>query len=288
MGQVRWRRRVGGGAVLLLAAVAVGCSSGDGGGTAASSTTRRATTTTTAPARWTGAVGTAQAVDGNYRQGIAEVDDGWVFTTKNALYRTDEAFHEAASFHSAIPAALASKGYDHMGDPDVADGKIWVPLERADKARAEQVIARFDVTTLEFVDAFEVPQHHASFVTVDDDGTVWSSDQFSDDALTRYRLRGDRLVPLRPLRLSQTVDKIQGGDVVDGAVWLSTDDATNGVYRVDPATGRVDGIGSAGHVDGEGEGIDAGLDADGFVLSVLVADEAIVPMWVVPIRPSSE
>ena len=64
------------------------------------------------------------------------------------------------------------------------------------------------------------------------------------------------------------------------------DDDHNGVYRVDLETGEVQDLGTAGHVDGEGEGIDA-TDLGGALLHVLVADEAIVPMWVVDLEVAS-
>ena len=132
-----------------------------------------------------------------------------------------------------------------------------------------------------------VDQHHAAFVTVDDDGTVYSVDQFAtDDTVLRYRWSGERLSPVEPLRMSRSLERIQGGDVADGALWLSTDDATNGVYRVDLATGEVTALGSAGRVPGEGEGLDA-ADLPAGPLRVLVADEQLVPMWLVDLTVAS-
>jgi hypothetical protein len=78
--------------------------------------------------------------------------------------------------------------------------------------------------------------------------------------------------------MSRFVDRVQGGDVVGGAVWLSTDDDANGLYRVALPGGRVDALGSAGHVDGEGEGIDATKLASGR-LHVLTIDVMVTPVW---------
>jgi len=61
---------------------------------------------------------------------------------------------------------------------------------------------------------------------------------------------------------------------------LSTDDAHDGVYSVDLGTGVVQRLGSIGHADGEGEGIDATPTASGD-LHVLSADVKIVPMRVI-------
>ena len=78
--------------------------------------------------------------------------------------------------------------------------------------------------------------------------------------------------------MSQVVDRVQGGDVVAGAVWLSTDDDANGLYRVALPGGRVEPLGNAGHLDGEGEGIDATKLRSGR-LHVLTVDVMVTPVW---------
>src|SRR6266511_3863957 len=56
------------------------------------------------------------------------------------------------------------------------------------------------------------------------------------------------------------------------------DDDANGIYRVDLASGKVDQVGSAGHLDGEGEGIDATELTSG-TIHTLTVDAAITPVW---------
>lgn len=275
-------------ATVVAILVVAGCSSSDdaddeAGDTSTTATsTTEATTTTAVPAF---GVATETEVDGNFRQGLAASGDGWIFVTNKTIYRTDGSFVQTEDLQDAIPPDLASQGYDHLGDPDVVDGVIWVPVERPDKDEARQATARYDVETLEVIDWFEVEQHHNAFVTVDADGVVYSADEFGDDAIVRYRVVDGEVEQLDPLPLSRFVDRIQGGDVAGGALWLSTDDERNGVYRVDLETGEVTEVGSAPPVDGEGEGIDA-ADGDPATLHVLVADEAIVPMWVVEMAPA--
>jgi len=272
--------------VAAAAAVLAACSGSSSGSEPATTTIAdRATTTTTTTAEQTfrATVTTEAEVDGNYRQGLARSGDGWIFVTNDAIYRTDASFEETDAQRDAIPADLAAQGYDHLGDPDVFDGLIWVPVERADKDSGQQVTARYDEETLEFVDSVVVEQHHNAFIGVDEDGMAYSADEFSDDSVVRYRIADGKVVPQEPLELSQTVERIQGGDVIDGALWLSTDDDHNGVYRVDLETGEVQDLGSAGHIEGEGEGIDA-TDLDESTLHVLVADRAIVPMYVTDMR----
>jgi hypothetical protein len=120
-------------------------------------------------------------------------------------------------------------------------------------------------------------------VTVDPTtGVAYSMDRFGGDALLRYDV-GDGWRPQAPLKLSTLIDRVQGADIRDGAVWLSTDDATDGVYRVDLATGKVAALGSIGHVDGEGEGIDASPSSKGD-LHVLSIDVKVVPVRLIELR----
>jgi len=178
----------------------------------------------------------------------------------------------------AIPAEWAARGFNHIGDIDVAGRYVYAPYEQPDYERGEQAIARYDVKTLAFVDAVTVPQHEASFITVDPKTMIaYSMDRFGGDALLRYDVRKG-WKQLRPVRMSQFVDRVQGGDVVGGAVWLSTDDDANTLYRVALPGGRVDALGNAGHVDGEGEGIDATKLGNGR-LHVLTVDVAFTPVW---------
>jgi len=305
-------RVVAAAAGLLLVSMAAGCSSGGSSGGSSGSldwtpvpsggvgttpgSAGGATNTTTgstsgstpgsAPAtRFTATVTGQVAVNPGIRQGVARAADGtgWVLSTNNALVATAEDPQvERGKADPAIPADLAAKGYDHVGDVDVDAGILWAPIEKDDKASGTQVIARYDPVTLAYVGAQEVPQHHASFVAAAD-GIVYSADFFDDDAITRYRWDGTTLQPLAPLAMSTTVKRIQGGDVADGALWLSTDDESNGLYRVDLTTGEVQALGSVGHVEGEGEGIDATPRPSG-LLHVLVGDEASIGMWLVDVR----
>ena len=88
--------------------------------------------------------------------------------------------------------------------------------------------------------------------------------------------------------MDRTIERIQGGDIADGAMWLATDDDENGVYRVDLETGEVTMLASMGHTpEGEGEGIDA-TDLPSGLLHALVADEEVVPMYVVDFKVTTE
>lgn len=215
-------------------------------------------------------------VDPAYRQGLARVGNGWLFSFNDGLFLTDDALTQTAKAIPAIPPEWKQRGYDHIGDVDVVGDTIYVPLEQPNTKVGEQAMLRYDAKTLAYRDGRNVAQHHNSFVTVDDaSGIAYSMDQFGGRFLLRYDTR-DGWKPLAPLRLSRRVDRVQGGDVRDGAVWLSTDDATDGVYRADLKSGAVQSLGSVGHVDGEGEGIDATPTPAGD-LHVLSMDVKVVP-----------
>jgi len=217
-------------------------------------------------------------LDPVYKQGIARAKRGWVLSGTQVLALVDDRLQDVKRVTDAIPPDWAARGYDHIGDVDVVGRYVYAPYEQPDYERGEQAIARYDAKTLAFVDAVTVPQHEASFVTVDPKTMIaYSMDRFGGDALLRYDVR-KHWKPLAPVRMSQFVDRVQGGDVAGGTMWLSTDDDGNTLYRVTLPGGRVESLGNAGHVDGEGEGIDAtklGRDR----LHVLTVDVNIAPVW---------
>ena len=213
-----------------------------------------------------------------YQQGIARVKGGWVLSGTNALARVDDHFRPQVTVNPAIPTEWRVKGYNHVGDIDVVGKYVYAPWEQSDFTKGEQVTARYLVKTLKFVDAVVVAQHENSFVTVDAKAQIlYSFDNFGGDAFLRYDLH-ESFAPLEPLAMSVFVDKVQGADVRDGAIWLSTSDPTNGLYRVDLETGRVDALGSAGYPGGEGEGIDATPLRSG-LLHTLTIDAAGSPVF---------
>jgi len=249
-----------------------GCASSDEtteGGPAADETT-----TTSAPLVAATRTG-ERTVNPGYRQGVASLPDGgWVFSGTTVLARTDRDLVQAVADTTAVPDQFAPDGYDHVGDVDVTDGVLYVPLEQPDYGRGEQLMACYDPTTLAYQDSQPVAQRHNSFVAVEGD-RAYSMERFSGDAILVYAV-GDSCTfePLAPIQLSATVRRVQGADVADGALWLSTDDDARGLYRVDLDSGSVAPIGTLGHVrdEGEGEGIDATPRPKGLLHAVNIVD----------------
>lgn len=267
--------------VCVVALVVVSCSSNNtaappAAGSGATGTTAPATTTTVAPVQAT--LTSEVEVSGAYRQGVARVPDGWVFSTNLALYRTTEDPADVTvKNEAAIPPDWTAKGYNHIGDIDVVDGIIYAPIEQPDYDRTVQAMFRYDATTLQFLDGVEIKQRENSFVTVDPSTlTAYSMMEFGGKAFTRYDIKAG-WKPLEPMPMTMLVDKVQGADIADGALWLASDDDKKGLYRVIMASGQTDQIGTVGHLDGETEGIDSTRLPSG-LLHVLSIDAKLLPV----------
>ena len=155
----------------------------------------------------------------------------------------------------------------------------YVPFEQPDYTTGHQVTARYDARNLRFLDAVVVPQHENSFVAVDPATRIaYSMDHFDGTELLRYDV-ARRWKRLPPLRLSTVLHHTQGADVTAGAVWISTSDPGNDLYRVSTKTGHVDLIGQIVDPLGEGEGIDATQLASGG-LHAMVLDPDMTKVWV--------
>jgi len=221
-----------------------------------------------------------------FNQGIARVPGGWILSGTHSpapltdiLVRANDDLVPQAQNAGAIPADWRAKGYNHIGDIDVVGDVIYAPFEQPDYSEAVQVTARYNVSTLAFMDAVELPQHENSFVAIDQRTmTAYSMDHFDGDSLTRYHVSDWK--PLSPLKLSRTLNKTQGAAVSGGNIWISTSDSDNSIWRVDLASGQVELGGTLGHKGGEGEGIDATPTPAG-ALHGMVVDPALAPVYLV-------
>jgi len=220
-----------------------------------------------------------EEISAAYSQGIARIKNGWIMTARFQIARVDENFEEVKTNRDPIPPELKTEGYNHVGDIDVVGKLIYAPLEQGDYTRGEQVTAIYKVKNLKLVEFIRVPQNENSFVALDPETMIaYSFMDFSGQELLLYDVEDD-WAPLDPIPMSMFVDRVQGLDIADGYAWLMTDDATNGLYRVDLETGETVLLASVEPVPGEGEGIDA-TDLDSGFLHTMVIDENNAPVYV--------
>ena len=221
-----------------------------------------------------------------YNQGIARIRHGWILSgtlspipDTDIIVRTDEQFDVVERNDAPIPEEWRAQGYVHVGDIDVVGKVLYAPFEQPDYPKGHQVTARYDARTLQFLDAVELDQNENSFLTVDPSTRIaYSMDNFDGDALLRYDV-AHKWKPLRPLKLSMPLEHTQGASIADGAVWISTSDAQNDIYRVNMKTGHVDVVTQITDPPGEGEGIAVAKLPSGY-LHVLVIDPDMTKVWV--------
>lgn len=192
-------------------------------------------------------------------QGLAHDGQSWFFSWRYGLQRTDAQYRAEAGDLSAIPAVLREQGSNHIGDVDVLDGTLYVPIE--DDAYARPLIALYDAQTLAYrgqAHALAPHQAHVAWVALDATRRVaYSGDWSQMDQINVYDLDHE-FAWLRALPLGTTLDRIQGGEVYEGALYLTRDDADKSVYKINLDTGTVlplltlvpDASGALGEMEG--------------------------------------
>lgn len=141
----------------------------------------------------------------------------------------------------AIPLPLLAKGCNHIGGISWYDGKIYAAIEDGSDY-LHPFIAVYDGETLDFTgEYYELPQYlHVEGVpwcAVDGPrGYLYTAEWNNATVLNVFRLEDMSLV--KTVELSMTLNRIQGGNMYDGTLYLSADlGDEKPVYAVDPATG---------------------------------------------------
>lgn len=133
---------------------------------------------------------------------------------------------------AAVDTPLFARGYNHYGDPDfyrfAGDGFVVVPLEGGDLGPAAGVFRADE--TLEFLALAPISQQFLSWLAVDHDGILVSSEGRTVGELSRYSVGWDglqneppmlSLQPLPPMLLRDEtgtpleINSVQGGEFSD-------------------------------------------------------------------------
>lgn len=146
-----------------------------------------------------------------------------------------------------MPQALLSLGYDHFGDPDEHNGRIYVPVEQKEDYGIPGAIAEFD-TNLNYLGYAILARDNAPWVAVDPTtGLMYTSNgragvqsvdvysmSFTNGHLSGLLKTDDRRLWERNGQLVQPFYRIQGGAFsARGNLYLSVDG------RVESATAPV-------------------------------------------------
>ena len=173
-------------------------------------------------------------------------------------------------------------GSDHVGGISYYDGKIYAAVEN--KAEDFPLVVTYDAETLEELEIYKLPNTDLPdgipWCAVDgDNGYLYCSPFNETDYILAFDLETMEFSHM--IGLSETVYRIQGGEVYDGVLYLSYDVANSNddkILTVDIGTGEVDGLctrslpSMAGN---EAEGITVFPMADGSFIHVLDYDKTV-------------
>lgn len=184
---------------------------------------------------------------------------------------------------SPIPQEyIDNYGSDHVGGISYYDGKIYAAVEN--KAEDLPLVITYDARTLHIVDIFELPNDNLPdgipWCCVDGENGYLYCSQFNEvNEILAFDL--DTMEFSHVIPLSEQVVRIQGGEVYDGILYLSSDIADSNddkIMTVDVKTGLVKELctrslpSMAGN---EAEGVTVYPMADGTFIHVLDYDKTV-------------
>jgi hypothetical protein len=182
-----------------------------------------------------------------YCQGLGWDDDYWYFSTShwgefNNLYKLDKEGNIILKRENAIPSFLVKEGYDHIGDLDYWNGKLYAPIEHKPILDGLRINATFAVynSQLNFAgEWFKTSQFHAPWCAIDPEtGYLYSSEWNDAWDLYAYDLaQGGKLVKKIPL--DKRLSSVQGGDFYQGYLYICLDSPRKDICKINPKTGEV-------------------------------------------------
>lgn len=193
---------------------------------------------------------------GLYRtQGIAVDGNRWIFSWQYGLeianrkfesVKRNSSFSLPANLTPGIPPALLAQGLDHIGDIDVHDGIVYAPLDTT-KGYTNGHVALFNARDLSYTGvSYELSgapsnpkKDVASWVAVDHErhrgyGKEWQS----GNTINVYRLPDWKWTGV--ITLDTALESIQGAKVHGDWLYMSSDNATQSIYRANLRSGKVE------------------------------------------------
>lgn len=175
-------------------------------------------------------------------QGVAYDGTGYVFSWTLGLQRTDGALSTTVNKPASIPLDMLLAKSNHIGDVDVFGGTLYAPVEDGNGYQHPTIVL-FDAKTLDPKGPrFEISTSYLTkgvpWVAVDGPRNVaYVAEWDPTPAILVFDLA--TFTYQRSITLSKTLGRIQGGKVLDGTFYASSDDADKTLYKIDLDTGIV-------------------------------------------------
>ncbi len=214
--------------------------------------------------------GQGLACDGEYFYGFGALKplDYNCITKINALTGEVVEINELC-----LPRELVLKGYSHLGDGCVVDGRLYIALE--DFGFRHPAVAIYSADTLEFIEYHVIPDECRGNGRIPwcaiKDGTLYFSQSNDVDEIRMLNLEDFSFAGV--IKLDKTLYKMQGGEFWDGKLYVVTNSEKydKPVFEIDVETGSVQTkfIRNVGALDMEGEGIAICPLPDGSLFHIL-------------------
>ena len=176
-----------------------------------------------------------------------------------------------------LPKICKDRGNNHIGGISYYDGKIYAPVEGGDEVYACIVV--FDAETLEAIDVYDLPNSlyptGVPWCAVDPDTGYLYASVWKNAKVIHIYDTNDSMKHIGDINLTSPITRIQGGEFLNGKLYLSQDTSTSGSIRnilnVDLATGDVSVVAERdiSSEDIEAEGMTFTQGEDGPILHVL-------------------
>lgn len=215
------------------------------------------------------AAGQGITTDGEYYYTSGAISSMYLASLSKIDMKTGEVVMQELS---VLPDSFRQQGYDHIGDLSYCDGILYCPVE--DRAEEFPLVLLYDAQTLEYTGKYyrldgDKLTDGIPWCTVDgENGYLYTSVFHNAETIQVYNLSDMSFS--HEIVLSEPVDRVQGGDYIDGILYLNCDPVkvNKTVYGIDVITGETKLVFDRNTTgfDCEAEGLCITKDADGSLI----------------------
>ncbi len=184
-------------------------------------------------------------------QGVTTDGTDWIYSGKTSLIKISADSEEVLAYNKkAIPAQMRTQlGSRHIGGISFANGYVYAAIEDS-KVWKHPVVALYNAETLEYSGRFvELPGKDSGSAQALTQGVPWVACDTENgvfyvaqcrNAQELYAYDLETLAYQSTIPLRTSVDRIQGGEMYCGYLYVATNDDARAVYRIRPDTGEVE------------------------------------------------